>query len=580
MVDNVHRVINRSDLQKLLNLKGLSGKIISGLGMYILGMNKLNKLYNDSYNTDANIFIENAFKLRNNKIHISDKDLNNIPKTGPIIFVANHPLGGWDGIALITTITKVRPDLKIMMNYLLNWIKPIEKYSISVNPFENNKSLHSNYKGLKEMYSHLNNGNCIVFFPAGEVSTKYGKLKRIEDREWQPTVVKFIQKANVPVIPIHITGKNSFTFHFLGRIQPRLRTFRLPMELANMKNSTVKLRIGSPIHIRHFKSIDNTLMLGRTLKALTYCLNEKAEETSEFDINFKPEEIVQQSDKVILCSEIEAISSDCLLFSQETYSCFFADNKRIPNLFNEICRQREITFRSVGEGTGNETDKDKYDDYYKHLFIWDNKENCLVGAYRIGMGQQILKEMGIEGFYLHTLFKFKRSFESHLGKSMELGRSFIVESYQRKTLPLYLLWKGINFISQKNPEYQYLIGPVSMSSMFSVNSKILLLEFLKQNYSNKKLGKHVNAILPFKYRLNRHHRNLLKFCGKDIQKLDKIIRCIDANNFTIPVLIKKYVSLGGKIIEFNVDPDFNYAIDGLVILDIDTVSDEVRKDFE
>jgi putative hemolysin len=290
--------------------------------------------------------------------------------------------------------------------------------------------------------------------------------------------------------------------------------------------------------------------------------------------------LIAEVNQQLLIKEIDSISPDYRLFYHEDYSCFFAPKKVIPNIFKEISRLRELTFRQIGEGTGNEHDQDKYDEYYKHLFLWDNTHQQIVGAYRIGLGEEIITNKSTQNFYINSLFTFKKEFETYMASSMELGRSFIIPSYQRKTLPLYLLWKGINHICINNPSYKYLIGPVSISNMYSQNAKILMLEFLKRLNTKQSLSQFVFAKTPFKYRLNRHHRALLKFVDKDLQKLDKVIRCIDKNKFATPVLIKKYLSLGGEIISFNVDPEFNYSIDGLVVLEIEKVSDEIKNNYK
>jgi putative hemolysin len=574
-----HSIISTEELKKTIKIKGFIGSLIAASLLKILGLSKINKIYNQIYSEKTDVFLDNVFKVRNICIKISEKELDLIPVDSPVIFVSNHPLGAWDGMALIKVLSKKRPDIKFVVNFLLQKVGPLKPYQIGVNPFETHKSVFSSYKGIREMHSHIKDKKSLLFFPAGEVSSKYGKLKRIEDRAWQDNIIKFIKQANVPVVPVFVSGRNSQFFHFLGRIHPLLRTIRLPRELLFYKNRTLEIRFGAPLHIRTFKEIKSISNLGKTLKASTYCLNKKWEESSSFEIDFNPVPIIEAMPQTELNAEIESIRQEYELFQTENYSCFCAPTSKIPAVFKEITRLREITFRGVGEGTGKEADYDKYDSYYKHLFIWDNSTGQIAGAYRIGMGKQIMQDYGFEGFYLNSLFRFRKGFDKFLNVSMELGRSFIVPDYQRKTLPLFLLWKGINMLTQLNPEYKYLIGPVSISSMYSVNSKILMIAYLKRNYFLKNTSRLVSPKIEFKYRLNRHHRAILNFADNDMQKIDRIIKCIDVNQFSIPVLIKKYISLGGKILAFNVDPDFNYAIDGLVILDIEQVSEEVKKSY-
>jgi len=570
-----HRVISREELQKVLKLKGFCGKCLSSIAMKILKLNKLNKIYDDAYDTDSIVFVENCLKNSNNTIKVSDTDLNHIPETGPLIFLFNHPYGALDALVLFKTITSKRPDTRFVANFLLSRVEPVSPHLISVNPFESRKDAFSSLSGLKEMYKYVEAGGAICILPAGEVSTKYGKSKFVEDRDWNSNVIKFVQNANVPVVSGFLSGTNSNIFHFLGRINPTLRTARLPAEFVNKKNSEITIRFSAPMQAKQLKNITDKKVLGKVLKARTYCLNnaDNCETKITGTNNYKS--IIPAVGVDSLKSEIERIKTTDLLFTTDNYSCFFSPHDNIPNIFRELSRLREITFREVGEGTGNEYDSDKFDIYYNHLFIWDESASAIVGAYRIGMGEEIIKSKGFDGFYINSLFKFHKEFESYLGKSMEMGRSFIVPDYQRKPLPLFLLWKGIYFVTQKYTQYKYLIGPASISSLYSTNARILIIEYLKRHHNWPELSGLVGDRIPFNYELNQHHEILLDTFGDDLAAIDRLIKDLDTNHLGIPVLIKKYLSLGGKILNFNVDPDFNYAVDGFVVLDIAVVSEEV-----
>jgi putative hemolysin len=236
---------------------------------------------------------------------------------------------------------------------------------------------------------------------------------------------------------------------------------------------------------------------------------------------------------------------------------------------NELGRLREITFREVGEGTNQSTDVDEFDLYYDQLIIWDNDGQQIVGGYRIGKGADIFDQFGIKGFYTQSLFKMKSGFEETLKQSLELGRSFIVKEYQRKPLPLFLLWKGILYFLLKNPEYRYLIGPVSISNTYSGISKELIIRYIMANFFDYKRAAFVKPRNRFKVTTNDQHLNTaLENMTPDLHSLDKFIGDIDQYNSGLPVLLKKYLGLNAKIVAFNVDPKFNDCIDGLLILDI------------
>lgn len=580
MSENSHIIVSRAELQKGLKLKGFFGGLIARFLMCAFKINKLNKAYHKTYSRDALQFTENVISLNNNRIFVHEKDLKDIPDSGPVVFLFNHPYGGLDALAIVNTLLKIRPDTKFIANFLLSKIEPISPYLFQVNPFEDRKQAFSSLGGLKEMYKYIQQGNAVCILPAGEVSTKYNGSKIVEDREWQSNIMKFVRSIDAHVVSGYISGENSKLFHLMGRINPVLRTAMLPRELLNKRNLSIYIRFSGHSANKTIKKLDDNKHLSKIFKAKTYMLKDKClfVQHKKLDVQ-NYDEIIEQTDVELQVKEISNLKQNNLLFQTDNYLCFFASSNEIPNIFRELSRLRELTFREVGEGTGKSYDSDKYDEYYKHLFLWDETENCLVGAYRIGMGEEILKQNGVEGFYINSLFSLQEKFKPYLQKSLEMGRSFIVPSYQRKALPLFLLWKGIYHVTQKYPHYKYLIGPASISNLYSDNSKILIIEYLKQKHAWPELNDMVKSKTPFNYYLNEHHQVLIDAFGEDISSMDKLIKDIDLNHMGVPVLIKKYLSLGGRILDFNVDPDFNYSVDGFVVLDIDVVSEEVIKSY-
>ena len=183
-----------------------------------------------------------------------------------------------------------------------------------------------------------------------------------------------------------------------------------------------------------------------------------------------PDAVVPETDRALIVAEVEKLET-YRVWEEKNYEVYIVPTTSIPNILREIGRLREITFREVGEGTNKKIDLDNYDIYYNHLFIWDKDGQNIVGAYRIGKGDEILNTMGRRGFYLSELFKIKEPFYPVLRQGIELGRSWIRKEYQLKPLPLFLLWKGILKYLILNPQYRYMIGPVSISNSFSKFSK-------------------------------------------------------------------------------------------------------------
>ena len=558
---------------KLNRLEGnVGGSIVAKLVMYIMRLNKINKLYSDVYDEDPEAFLDRLIEALGVTIEINEEDLLKIPKEGPFITISNHPFGGLDGIILIKLLSKIRPDYKVMANFLLRKIVPIKDYFLAVNPFEDRKNISST-SGIKEALRHLEEGKPLGLFPAGEVSSYKADSNNIEDKEWGQSVLKMIKKANVPVIPIYFKGSNSLLFQLLGLIHPMLRTVKLPSELLNKKNRIIRMRIGSPISPEIQNSFTDIMQYGKFLRAKTYLLGSSLEVKKFFLKTQKAgkhiEPVAPNVDVEVLKKEVENITEDYLLFTMKNYSVFCAPTLKIPNVLNEIGRLREVTFRAVGEGTNRSIDLDEFDLYYYHLFIWDNEVSRIVGAYRVGKGKDIIDRYGIKGFYINTLFKIRKDMLPVLYESIELGRSFVIEEYQRKPLPLFMLWKGILYFLIKNPEYRYLIGPVTISGKYTTVSKELIMKFIIRNHWDAELAQCVTPRCRYRVETNDPDVDVMvDASGADIAMLDKMIGDIEPSSDKLPILLKKYISLYGRIIGFNIDPKFNMCLDGLLILDL------------
>lgn len=554
-------------------LNSFGGEYFAKFLMFALKYNKINKVYQKIGDKHGLEFIDELIRVLEFKFEYDADELKSrIPKEGPFIVVANHPFGGLDGILLIKILSEIRPDVQVLANFLLQKIEPISQYFLDDNPFDRGRAGGSGFRGIKYAKTHLVNSGGLCIFPSGEVSG-YNTHRNISDRLWQYSAIKFIKNAQVPVVPIHFQGHNSRLFYLMARIHPNLKTMKLPSEMLNKRNKLVKVRIGSPISVKEQDAFKDIYQFGRYLRAKTYSLHSKIEVRRFFNYSLKRqqkvEDIVASVGTNALKQEITSIENDYLLFKLKNYAIYCAPSKAIPNVLHEIGRLREITFREVGEGTNRSIDLDEFDLYYHQMFIWDEEENKIVGAYRIGKGADILHRYGIRGFYTQTLFKIKKEFEGVLGESMELGRSFVVKDYQRKPMSLFLLWKGILYFLLKNPDYRYLIGPVSISNNYGEMSKDMIIKFIMSHHFDWQKAQNIAPRNSYKFTSKDNTVNvLMENMGEDINKLDKFINDVDEMNSGLPVLLKKYIKLNANIIGFNVDPKFNNCLDGLIILDL------------
>ena len=570
-------IISKKEFESATKLDKLMLPGLANLLMELMKINDVNKLYSKFHEQEGLAFVDSVLDTLGINIDIDEKELNNIPKEGAFVAIANHPYGGVEGLILLKILSQRRPDVKLMANFLLKKIPNLSDYFIAVNPFENVKN-SSSISGIKSTLESLQQGNPIGIFPAGEVSAFNTKTQKVMDKQWSPVVGKIISKAGVPVLPIYFHGNNGLLFNLLGLIHPTLRTARLPYELFNKKGYTIKMRIGKAIPIDEVKQLSSQNQVIPYLRARTYALGSGIEvkkffNTKLFSIKSKPDKIVGETSVELLKKEIAGIP-DKLIMSEKNYDVYLSGSASIPNIVNEIGRLREITFREVGEGTNNKIDLDEYDVYYNHLFIWDREAEKLVGAYRVGKGDEIYYRYGSKGFYISNLFKIKSGFHPIMKAGLELGRSFIRKEYQQKALPLFLLWKGLLAFLIKNPEYRYMFGPVSISNNFSKLSKHLIIEFINHNCFDEQLAKVVVPKKKFNVNLPEYDSQVLLKNKSTIKSLDSLISEIEKDHNKVPVLLRQYIQLNAKIIGFNVDPKFNDAIDGFLVLDIKNIPED------
>lgn len=554
---------------------GFIGTAIGWGLMKVLKISTLNDVYNRNKHLSDVEFLNailNEFQI---KFEIPEEDLKRLPKEGPYITVSNHPLGGIDGILLLKLMLEREPNFKIIANFLLHRIEPMKPYIMPVNPFENHKDAKSSVVGLKETLKHLNDGKPLGLFPAGEVSTyKDGKL--VVDKPWEDGAIKLIKKAQVPVVPIYFHAKNSKLFYFLSKINDTLRTAKLPSELLTQKHRVIKVRVGKPISVAEQNEFESMESYADFLRKKTYMLANSFQQAPKriappnFKIPKPPKQIAKPANQEEILREIEVLKNeDYRLLQSKNYYVFLSTSEKIPNILHEIGRLREITFREVGEGTNESIDLDKYDTYYHHMFLWDDEAQVIAGAYRMGLGSKIYAKYGIDGFYLHELFRFEPELFDMMSKSIEMGRAFIIKEYQQKPMPLFILWKGIVHTTLRYPEHKFLIGGVSISNQFSDFSKSLMIEFMKSHFYDPYVAQYVRPKKEYKVKLKDADKDFVfNETESDLNKFDKIIDEVEPGSLRLPVLIKKYIKQNARVVAFNVDPLFNNAVDGLMYIRI------------
>ncbi len=575
-------ILTESDISRSLHLQkfGAAGTSLTKAMMRLLRIDQLNIMYDKHCHLEGLAFVDAILSALNITVDISDVDLKRLPKSGPFIVVSNHPLGGVDGLIMLKIMLTYHPESKVMANYLLEMIEPLKPYICAVNPFETNKNTKSSLSGIRAAFSHLDKGLPLGIFPAGEVSTLQHKMVwQIEDKPWDISAIKFIKKAKVPVVPMYFHARNSDLFYIVSAMNQYLRTAKLPSEVFNSAHKKITVRIGKAIPVSHQNNITDISIYSDNIRTKCYHLGHVFRRKKVFDIKKlrvkrKVVPILPGTSGLSIIREVEELRlTNKSVFENDMYELFFTKLDHAPAIKTELGRLREISFREVGEGTGLALDLDKYDKYYHHLILFDKGNSQIVSAYRIGMGREIMAEHGMNGFYLSSLFYMSGPMRNFFNNAIEIGRAFVTKEYQQRPMPLFLLWKGICAVTKLHPEYKYIIGAASISSHYSPFSRSLLVQYLTKYHFDNELALYVAPKRAFNGIMKLKVAEILNDPSHQcVKAIDQLIEDVEPNGLKMPILIKKYLMQRARLLSFNVDADFNDAIDGLMYIEIKNIN--------
>lgn len=502
------------------------------------------------------------------KYQIDNDSYNNIPSEGRLIIIANHPIGTLDGLALVKLIRSVRPDVRIVANRVLSHMEPLQSVFLPVDVLTDKKGLKETYQ---VMLNALEDEQAIIIFPAGEVSRI--TPKGVRDGDWQSGFLKLAKKAQCPILPINIKAKNSALFYSMSTLYKPLGTMLLVKEMFNKKNQTIKFQVGAPIPFSEVEQSDlNNKQLCKRFRKHVLNLGKKHKtplfETVATVIHPTDTKAVK---KALYQSRLLGETRD----GKKIFLYRFSDDCPV---MQEIARLRELTFRTVEEGTGLAQDLDRFDIYYSHIVLWDDNDLEIVGAYRVGEGPQIMAAYGIEGFYSHTLFDLSGEFSLFLPNSLELGRSFVQPRYWGQH-SLEYLWYGIGAYLREQPEIKYLFGPLSLSNAYPQVAKEMIIGFYRHQFGAPLTT--AKARMPFE--ISEQCRQFVSQEFSDDYSVSfKVLNSeLKKLGVKVPTLYKQYVELcvdkGCHFIDFNIDPDFNNCIDSLIMVEIDKIAPKKRQ---
>ena len=539
-------------------------RFVSAVLEKLLGLDRLGAIY-DARPRGLNPHEFNQYSLDALGVSVQLKNgenLDTIPRTGPLLIVANHPLGGLEGVAIARVIANIRPDLQVLTNELLCRIPELSDLFIGVDVLSKNAAA-GNLASIRRLHKHLKNAGAVLIFPAGMVSTYVFSQRRVQDRPWNRLVGQLLKRYQCTCLPIHVGGGNSVYFYAAGMLHPRLRTALLPRQLANKKGFVLELTIGRAMPAPELRLLQSPKAVTDYLRVSTDAL---APPPAQHQTN--SEQTVDQLDQPVISSEL-LLAIDELeqyrLIEHEELDVYCAPFSSLGAIMEQIAIAREVTFRSVGEGTGLSNDSDRFDPHYLHLFLWDKLKQRIAGAYRIGLVDEIVAKHGIKGLYSRSLYKYHDSFIRQLGAAIEMGRSFIHPDYQRRAVSLNLLWRGIGKILVQRPKYHTLFGSVSISREYSDLARALIADTMLENFKANEFEQLVKPITPHVI-LNRVWSKEFLAELTNIKMLGKLIGRCDPGK-AVPVLLRHYLALNGKLVCFNVHSGFNNSLEGLIIVD-------------
>lgn len=502
----------------------------------VSGLAMLQRLYVDSTRQPEAQFVDRALATLAVRYAIQG-ELERIPSSGPVVIVANHPHGALDGLIIASLALRLRADVRIVGNRLLERIPEIARMLVPVDVFGGRDASPANARALRDALRWLQQGGCLCAFPSGEVAHG-GWGPQAEESAWHDSMARLAERAGAVVVRCEIDGSAGRLFRLAGRLSPRLRTALLPRLLLRQRSRTVGVHVGVPHH-----SVGVLAAPSAPAVVTTDAVRREVAPLLEAQV------LVRQGGLAV---------------------CWTAGDQA-PALLERIGRERETAFRAVGEGTGREIDLDAFDASYLHLCLWDEPRGCLAGAYRLGLADELSRAR--LPLYTQTLFEHDERWLAALGPAIELGRAFLAAPYQRQFAPLALLWSGIGRFVAARPQYRTLFGAVSIDTAYGPAARHAMVTYLQQHAMALHLASLVTPRHPLTGATLADGR--LAWAGTfptpDVSLLDDVVSRLDPRGRGVPVLLRQYLKLDARAVAFSIDPAFSHVLDALTVVDLPSV---------
>jgi putative hemolysin len=504
-------------------------------------------------------FVEHVLDSLKVSYSVANTDRENIPVEGPVVIVANHPLGALDALALIHLVGSVRRDVKVLANDVLMQLDPMKPLLLPLPVFGSASSLG----GAREAYRALEREEALIVFPAGEVS-RMG-AQGVRDSKWSTGFARLALKTGAPVLPVHIRAQNSPMFYGVSMLAKPLASLMLVREMFGAENARIGFQIGQIVSSEALADgAERPERVAAQMRRHVYRLARRRPTVFPTSTAIAHPESPLAVRSALRKAERLGHTVDgkqILLLDAAGVDC--------PAL-REIGRLRELAFRRVGEGTGARRDLDRYDTHYRHLVLWDEHALAIVGAYRLGEAGRILRERGMHGLYSASLFEYADDARPFLDGAVELGRSFVQPAYWGSR-SLDYLWQGIGAYLASRPDVRYLFGPVSLSASLPFEAREWIVHYHRHYFgSGATLAQPRN---PFVISPAVATAASATWSGRSVSEgLVALRQRLDSLQAQLPVLYRQYADLcepeGVRFLGFGIDPAFGGCVDGLVQLDL------------
>jgi putative hemolysin len=554
MLDVKHGLHQR--LPWLVNHPVISN-VLSSMLRGVTNERRFNHLLVEAAGSRGLEFVDRMLELIGVRYEVEEDSAAPVPTQGPLIVVANHPLGVQDALVLLQWLGSIRPDVRMLGNDWLASVPPISNLLLPVDVFG-----HGTGAGARHIYRALENGEALILFPAGEVSRFH--TGGVRDAAWSDGFARLALRSRSPVLPVHVRARNSAMFYAMSVLSKPLSTALLPREATAKTRRRIGLSVGAVISADALEQRS-----GGSSPRATEIVREEVCRIG------RRRQSAHEVEAPLACSgSVDNIAAE--LQRAERLADLGAGKQLFlftgcpeSSVMREIGRLRELTFRKVGEGTGKPRDLDAYDAQYEHLILWDDGAQCIAGSYRLGHAGRLISAGEKSGLYTATLFDFSATLQPRLRHALELGRSFVAPAYWRSRA-LEQLWKGIGLYLQRHPELRYLFGAVSMPLALPREAREWIAASHLQFFGMPNLAA---ARRPFIVSPEITRRVQQACEGMDTPAaMGRLKQQLDTLGVTLPMLYRQYVDLvepgGVQFLAFGDDPGFSGCVDGLAWLDL------------